>query len=65
MSESKIKEEFSKLIAKRQKSNPRTPGAQLSVCLPVELKKHLMVQAYAEGISMTKFVIKLLNQNLK
>lgn len=48
-----------------EKSNPRTPGAQLSVCLPVELKKHLMVQAYAEGISMTKFVIKLLNQNLK
>ena len=65
MSESKIKQEFSNLIAKREKSNPRTPGAQLSVCLPVELKKQLMVQAYAEGISMTKFVINILNQKLK
>ena len=49
----------------REKSNPRTPGAQLSVCLPAELKKQLMVQAYAEGISMTKFVINILNQKLK
>jgi len=65
MSESKIKKEFSKLIAKREKSNPRTPGAQLSVCLPVELKKQIQIQAYAENISMTKFVIKILKTNLK
>lgn len=47
-----------------EKSNPRTPGAQLSVCLPVELKKQIRIQAFAEGMSITKFVIKILKSNL-
>jgi len=48
-----------------EKSCPRTPGVQLSVCLPAELKKQIRIQAHAEGTSITKFVIKILNQNLK